>query len=90
MPRRTVTDLLYSIQQLGLEAKLIKHERHDDAIDLDHQDEIIEHTIQGENEAPHEAEAGEITPQKTELSFSDFHHGICHLAVISKLPNINC
>ena len=69
MPRRTVTDLLYSIQQLGLEAKLIKHERHDDAIDLDHQDEIIEHTIQGENEAPHEAEAGEINPQKTELSF---------------------
>ena len=69
MPRRTVTDLLYSIQQLGLEAKLIKHERHDDAIDLDHQDEIIEHTIQGENEAPHEAEAGEIAPQKTELSF---------------------
>ena len=69
MPRRTVTDLLYSIQQLGLEAKLIKHERHDDAIDLGHQDEIIEHTIQGENEAPHEAEAGEITPQKTELSF---------------------
>ena len=35
MPRRTVTDLLYSIQKLGLEAKLIKHERHDDAIDLD-------------------------------------------------------
>ena len=69
MPRRTVTDLLYSIQQLGLEAKLIKHERHDDAIDLDHQDEIIEHTIQGENEAPHDAEAGEINPQKTELSF---------------------
>jgi len=69
MPRRTVTDLLYSIQKLGLEAKLIKHERHDDAIDLDHQDEMIEHTIQGENEAPHEAEAGEITPQKTELSF---------------------
>ena len=69
MPRRTVTDLLYSIQQLGLEAKLIKHERHDDAIDLVHQDEIIEHTIQGENEAPHEALAGEINPQKTELSF---------------------
>jgi len=69
MPRRTVTDLLYSIQQLGLEAKLIKHERHDDAIDLGHQDEMIEHTIQGENEAPHEAEAIEITPQKTELSF---------------------
>ena len=69
MPRRTVTDLLYSIQKLGLEAKLIKHERHDDAIDLDHQDEMIEHTIQGENEAPHEAEAVEITPQKTELSF---------------------
>ena len=69
MPRRTVTDLLYSIQQLGLEAKLIKHERHDDAIDLNHQDEIIEHTIQGENEASHEAEAGEINPQKIELSF---------------------
>ncbi len=58
MPRRTVTDLLYSIQQLGLEAKLIKHERHDDAIDLDHRDEIIEHTIERENEAPHEANAG--------------------------------
>ena len=69
MPRRTVTDLLYSIQQLGLEAKLIKHERHDDAIDLDHQDEIIEHTIQGENEAPHEAEAVEIKPLETEPSF---------------------
>ena len=69
MPRRTVTDLLYSIQQLGLEAKLIKHERHDDAIDLDHRDEIIEHTIERENEAPHDAEAGEIKPQETELSF---------------------
>ena len=69
MPRRTVTDLLYSIQQLGLEAKLIKHERHDDANDLDHRDEIIEHTIERENEAPHEALAGEINPQKTELSF---------------------
>ena len=69
MPRRTVTDLLYSIQQLGLEAKLIKHERHDDAIDLNHQDEIIEHTIQGENEASHDAEVGEIKPQETELSF---------------------
>ena len=69
MPRRTVTDLLYSIQQLGLEAKLIKHERHDDAIDLYHRDEIIEHTIERENEAPHEAGAGEINPQKTELSF---------------------
>ena len=69
MPRRTVTDLLYSIQQLGLEAKLIKHERHDDAIDLYHRDEIIEHTIERENEAPHEALAGEINPQKTEPSF---------------------
>ena len=69
MPRRTVTDLLYSIQQLGLEAKLIKHERHDDANDLDHRDEIIEHTIERENEAPHEALAGEINPQETELSF---------------------
>lgn len=69
MPRRTVTDLLYSIQQLGLEAKLIKHERHDDAIDLDHQDEMIEHTIQGENEAPHEAEAGEITPKRRSYLF---------------------
>ena len=69
MPRRTVTDLLYSIQRLGLEAKLIKHERHDDDIDLDHQDEMIEHTIQGENEAPHEAEAGEITPQRRSYLF---------------------
>ncbi|CAM8414752.1 hypothetical protein MCEMOHM34_01435 [Candidatus Methylopumilus universalis] len=69
MARRTVTDLLYSIQQLGLEAKLIKHELHDGAIDLDHRDEIIEHTIERENEAPHEARAGEINPQKTELSF---------------------
>ena len=67
MPRRTVTDLLYSIQQLGLEAKLIKHEHHDVAIDLDHRDEIIEHKIEPENEAPHEA--GEIKPQETEPSF---------------------
>lgn len=69
MPRRTVTDLLYSIQQLGLEAKLIKHEHHDVVIDLDHRDEIIEHKIEPENEAPHEAEAGEIKPQETEPSF---------------------
>ena len=69
MARRTVTDLLYSIQQLGLEAKLIKHELLDGAIDLDHRDEIIEHTIERENEAPHDTEAGEINPQKTELSF---------------------
>ena len=67
MPRRTVTDLLYSIQQLGLEAKLIKHEHHDVAIDLDHRDEIIEHKIEPKNEAPHEA--GEIKPQETEPSF---------------------
>ena len=69
MPRRTVTDLLYSIQQLGLEAKLIKHEHHDDAIDLDHRDEIIEHKIEPENEAPHEAEVEEIKPLETEPSF---------------------
>jgi hypothetical protein len=69
MLRRTVTDLLYSIQQLGLEAKLIKNERHDVAIDLDHRDEIIEHTIERENEAPHDAVLGEIKPQETELSF---------------------
>ena len=45
MARRTVTDLLNSIQKLGLEAKLIKHEQHDLPIDSKSHDEIIETEI---------------------------------------------
>lgn len=45
MARRTVTDLLNSIQKLGLEAKLIKHEQHDLLIDSESHDEIIETEI---------------------------------------------
>lgn len=69
MPRRTVTDLLYSIQQLGLEAKLIKHELHDVAIDLGNRDETVEHTIEPKNELPHDEEVGEINSRDVEASF---------------------
>jgi hypothetical protein len=50
MARRTVEDLLYSIQRLGLEAKLIKHEHHDVAINLGSPDEIIHTEIETETE----------------------------------------
>ena len=48
MARRTVEDLLYSIQRLGLEAKLITHEHHDVAINLGSLDEIIHTEIETE------------------------------------------
>jgi hypothetical protein len=50
MARRTAEDLLYSIQRLGLEAKLIKHEHHDVAINLGSPDEIIHTEIETETE----------------------------------------
>ena len=68
MARRTVEDLLYSIQRLGLEAKLIKHEHHDDVIEsINHHEEIVSETEI--TEVPQEANAEAIYPPLMETSF---------------------
>ena len=69
MARRTVEDLLYSIQRLGLEAKLIKHEHHDVAINLGSLDEIIHTEIETETETTELADIQDLALPVAEPSF---------------------